>query len=97
MTMWQRSSHGHQVHPQRPPISVDLDGATPLLTLLRSELGLTAAKYGCGTEKCGACMVLIDDEPTYSCTREVGTLAGRTVTTLEAWDAMARCTRCSRR
>ena len=65
------------------PISVDADGNTPLLSLLRSELGLTAAKYGCGTEKCGACMVLIDGEPAYSCTREVGSLVGRSVTTLE--------------
>ncbi len=64
-------------------VSVDSDGTTPLLAVLRSELGLTAAKYGCGTEKCGACMVLIDGEPAYSCTREVGTLAGRTITTVE--------------
>jgi aerobic-type carbon monoxide dehydrogenase small subunit (CoxS/CutS family) len=64
-------------------VSFDGDGATPLLSVLRSELGLSSAKYGCGTEKCGACMVLIDGEPAYSCTREVGTLAGRVVTTVE--------------
>ena len=64
-------------------VSVDDDGATPLLAVLRSELGLTAAKFGCGTEKCGACMVLIDGAPAYSCTREVGTLAGRAITTVE--------------
>jgi aerobic-type carbon monoxide dehydrogenase small subunit (CoxS/CutS family) len=65
------------------PVSVDDDGSTPLLTVLRSELGLTGAKYGCGTEKCGACMVLIDGEPHYACSREIGTLTGRSVTTVE--------------
>ena len=65
------------------PVSVDVDGTTPLLSLLRSELGLTAAKYGCGTEKCGACMVLIDGEPAYSCTRDISSLSGRSVVTLE--------------
>jgi len=64
-------------------VTVDSDGATPLLSVLRSELGLASAKYGCGTEKCGACMVLIDGEPAYSCTREIGTLAGCAVTTVE--------------
>ena len=64
-------------------VSVAIDGATPLLSVLRGELGLTAAKFGCGTEKCGACMVLIDGEPAYSCAREIGTLAGRNITTVE--------------
>ena len=65
------------------PVSIASDSATPLLSVLRSELGLTSAKYGCGTEKCGACMVLVDGAPAYSCTRELGTLAGRAVTTVE--------------
>ena len=63
--------------------SVDSDGTTPLLSVLRGELGLTSAKYGCGAEKCGACMVLIDGTPAYSCTREISTLAGCTITTVE--------------
>ena len=57
--------------------------ASPLLSVLRDELGLRGAKFGCGTEQCGACMVLIDGEPAYSCTREVGTLTGKAVTTIE--------------
>ena len=64
-------------------VSVAADGSTPLLTVLRDELGLRGTKFGCGTEQCGACMVLIDGEPAYSCTREVGTLAGKSVTTVE--------------
>ncbi len=64
-------------------VSVAADGSTPLLTVLRDELSLRGAKFGCGTEQCGACMVLIDGEPGYSCTREVGTLAGKSITTIE--------------
>ena len=39
------------------------DGTTPLLSVLRNELGLRGSRFGCGTEQCGACMVLIDGEP----------------------------------
>jgi nicotinate dehydrogenase subunit A len=64
-------------------VSVDIDGATPLLSVLRDVLGLRGTHFGCGTEQCGACMVLIDGEPVYACTREVATTAGRSVTTVE--------------
>ena len=65
------------------PVSVAADGSTPLLSVLRDELGLRGTKFGCGTEQCGACVVLVDGEPIYSCTREVGTLAGKSITTVE--------------
>jgi aerobic-type carbon monoxide dehydrogenase small subunit (CoxS/CutS family) len=65
------------------PVHVETDGSTPLLSVLRDELGLRGTKFGCGTEQCGACMVLIDGEPSYACTREVGTLAGKAVITVE--------------
>ena len=64
-------------------VRVAADGGTPLLSVLRDELALRGAKFGCGTEQCGACMVLVDGEPAYSCTREVGTLAGKSITTVE--------------
>lgn len=64
-------------------VAVDGDGTAPLLSVLHDRLELRGAKFGCGTEKCGSCMVLIDGEPAYSCTREVASLAGRTVTTVE--------------
>ena len=51
--------------------------------MLRDELALHGSKFGCGTEQCGACMVLIDGAPEYSCAREIGTLAGRAITTVE--------------
>ena len=57
---------------------------TPLIYVLHNELGLTGSRYGCGLEQCGSCMVLVDGEPVYSCSREVGTLVGRAVTTIEA-------------
>ena len=51
-------------------VSVACDGTVPLLTVLRDHLGLRGTKFGCGTEQCGACMVLIDGKPEYSCSRE---------------------------
>jgi len=64
-------------------IQVKSESSAPLLSVLRDELGLRGSKFGCGTEQCGACMVLIDGEPSYSCSREVGSLAGKSVTTIE--------------
>jgi nicotinate dehydrogenase subunit A len=64
-------------------VSVTCDGTVPLLTVLRDELGLRGTKFGCGTEQCGACMVLIDGKPEYSCSREATTVAGRSITTIE--------------
>jgi nicotinate dehydrogenase subunit A len=58
------------------------DTAT-LLDVLRNQLGLMGTRYGCGLEQCGCCMVLVDGQPVHSCTREVGTVAGKAVTTIE--------------
>jgi nicotinate dehydrogenase subunit A len=64
-------------------VSVAVEAATPLLDVLRNQLDLKGSRYGCGLEQCGSCMVLLDGEPIYACSREVGTVAGRTVTTIE--------------
>jgi nicotinate dehydrogenase subunit A len=56
---------------------------TPLLAVLRNGLGLKGSRFGCGHEQCGACMVLLDGEPVYSCTRAVATVVGKTITTVE--------------
>jgi nicotinate dehydrogenase subunit A len=64
-------------------VSVDGDATTPLLDVLRNQLDLKGSRYGCGLEQCGTCMVLIDGEAAYSCAREVGSVAGRRVTTIE--------------
>lgn len=55
-----------------------------LLWVLRDDLGLAAAKYGCGLDQCGACRVLVDGVPKASCQLLVGDVEGRAVTTLEA-------------
>ena len=65
------------------PVHVRGDGTTPLLQVLRNELGLRGSRFGCGTEQCGACMVLFDDEPSFSCARPIESLAGKRVTTVE--------------
>ena len=64
-------------------VRVDVDGATPLLAVLRETLALRGSRFGCGTEQCGACMVLVDGEPAFACTRELASAAGRRVTTVE--------------
>ena len=63
--------------------SVDAAGTTTLLDALRNHLGLMGTRYGCGLEQCGCCMVLVDGQPVHSCTRELGTVSGRQVTTIE--------------
>jgi nicotinate dehydrogenase subunit A len=64
-------------------VILNIDPAVPLLDVLRNHLDLKGSRYGCGLEQCGSCMVLIDGEPAYSCAREIGSIAGRTITTIE--------------
>jgi len=64
-------------------VSVRANETTPLLDVLRNELGLKGTRYGCGLEQCGSCMVLLDGDPVFACSREVGTVAGRRITTVE--------------
>lgn len=63
--------------------SVEADPATPLLSILRHELGLTGTHFGCGVNQCGACYVLIDDRPIASCDTPLWAAAGKRVTTIE--------------
>jgi nicotinate dehydrogenase subunit A len=56
---------------------------TPLLDILRNQLGLTGTRFGCGLEQCGCCIVLIDGKPEKSCGRAIASVAGRNVTTVE--------------
>ena len=71
------------------PVSLSIDSTTPLLSVLRDDLDLRGSKFGCGTEQCGACMVLIDGKPEYSCSREAATVEGKTVTTVEGLSGTA--------
>lgn len=63
---------------------VDVEPDTPLLWVLRDTLGMTGTKYGCGVAQCGACTVLIDGQATRSCVTPVDSVAGMTITTIEA-------------
>jgi nicotinate dehydrogenase subunit A len=69
--------------------SVDAADTTPLLDVLRNQLDLKGARYGCGLEQCGSCMVLVDGAPVYACSREIGTVAGKHVTTIEGIGSIA--------
>ena len=62
---------------------VDADPATPLLYVLREDLKLNAAKFGCGLGQCGACTVLADGEAIFSCLTPISVVQGRRITTLE--------------
>ncbi|WP_331376345.1 (2Fe-2S)-binding protein [Sinorhizobium chiapasense] len=65
------------------PHEVDVDPATPLLYVLRDELALNGAKYGCGLGQCGSCTVVVDGEAVLSCMVPVMLLKGREITTVE--------------
>ena len=62
---------------------VDADPATPLLYVLRNDLELNGAKFGCGLGQCGACTVLVDGEAVFSCLLPLAALDRRAVTTVE--------------
>ena len=63
--------------------TVDVDGDTPLLWVLRDVLGMTGTKFGCGIAQCGACTVFLDGQPLRSCSIPVAALAKGEVTTIE--------------
>jgi isoquinoline 1-oxidoreductase alpha subunit len=63
--------------------TVDVDPETPLLWVLRENLGLTGSKFGCGIGACGACTVHLDDQPMRSCSVPVRVVNGMKVTTIE--------------
>jgi aerobic-type carbon monoxide dehydrogenase small subunit (CoxS/CutS family) len=62
---------------------LEVDRSRSLLSVLRTELGLTGTKYGCGAGECGACTVLLDGRAIRSCTTPVAHAIGRSVTTIE--------------
>lgn len=71
-------------------VDVDADPAKPLLWVLRENLGLTGAKFGCGIGQCGACTVHIDGNAAFSCLTPLSMVEGKTVTTIEGLSANGR-------
>jgi nicotinate dehydrogenase subunit A len=63
---------------------------TPLLNVLRNELGLMGTRFGCGLEQCGCCTVLIDGKPEKSCAKPLWSVAGKTITTVEGLGSEAK-------
>ena len=77
-----------EVNGKRYPVNYPPD--TPLLSVLRDELGLTGSKYGCGEGQCGACTVLLGGAPRRSCQIPVSACAGKPVTTIEGLEKDGR-------
>lgn len=69
---------------------VEVDAARSLLSVLRDELDLTGAKYGCGEGQCGACTVLIDGRAVRSCVTAAASVAGKPITTIEGLEQNGR-------
>ena len=65
-------------------IETSLDPGTPILWVLRDNLGLTGTKYGCGMALCGSCTVHLNDEPIRSCVTPLSAVAGKRITTIES-------------
>lgn len=72
------------------PARVTVDETRPLLWVLRDDLGLTGTKFGCGEAVCGACTVLLDDQPVRACAVAIGDVAGTRVTTIEGLERDGR-------
>ena len=68
--------NGQEAHSEQP-------ADTPLLWVIREELGLTGTKFGCGIAQCGACTVHVNGNPTRSCVTPVSAVSGKKVTTIE--------------
>ena len=64
-------------------VSASISPADTLLHVLRNHMGLKGTRYGCGIEECGACMVLVNGTPRYSCTFAAQDISGQSVTTIE--------------
>jgi len=73
--------NGREAHSEQP-------GDTPLLWVIRDELGLTGTKFGCGVAQCGACTVHVNGVPTRACSTPVSAVAGKKVTTIEGLSTM---------
>ena len=77
-------------------VDVDVAEDTPLLWVIREQIGLTGTKYGCGIAQCGSCTIHIDGSAVRACVYPVGALTGEEeITTIEAYPRM-RVTRCKK-
>ena len=71
-------------------VQIDADGSRSLLSVLRDDLDLTGAKYGCGEGQCGACTVLLDGVPIRSCHTDISEVGQKKITTIESLEQNGR-------
>lgn len=69
-----------------PPSALETDPFRPLIAVLREDLGVMVARYGCGVGRCGACLVLLDGEPALACLLPAARAEGRCITTAAGLD-----------
>ncbi|MDQ4099504.1 MAG: (2Fe-2S)-binding protein [Chloroflexota bacterium] len=87
---WYMTGNGIEITINGRCHAVTADATTPLLTVLRNELGLNSPRYGCGLGKCGACTVHLDGAAVLSCTISVADASGSQITTLEGLEGLGR-------
>jgi isoquinoline 1-oxidoreductase alpha subunit len=72
-----------ELHVNGQKVTVEADGETPLLWVIRDELNYTGTKFGCGKALCGACTIHVDGQPVRSCSFPLSAAEGRKITTIE--------------
>lgn len=77
--------------------TIEAESDTPLLWVVREQLGLTGTKFGCGIAQCGACMMHVNGKPMKTCVLPVGAVAGAEITTIEGIGGKTSCIRFNRR
>src|SRR6187431_593733 len=80
----------NELHVNGRAMTIEAEADRSLLSVLRDDLDLTGAKYGCGEGQCGACTVLIDGQAARSCLTKVDVLAGKQITTIEGLEQNGR-------
>ena len=79
-----------ELHINRAKRRLEVEAERSLLSILRDDLDLTGAKYGCGEGQCGACTILIDGQPVRSCITQAGAVTGKQITTIEGLEQNGR-------
>ena len=74
----------NSLHVNGKPVSVTAEADTPLLWVIRDEIGLTGTKFGCGMALCGACTVHLDGQPVRSCQTPLSAAVGKKISTIES-------------
>lgn len=89
VTQWRQVAGGTSLKVNGQDHHVQADPSTPLLYVLRNDLGLQGPHFGCGLSECGACTVQVDGKPVRACVTRLSSVAGRAVTTLEGLGSSA--------